>query len=154
MKVDYSKFGREFEWENWFGEVDVNDGESVNTISVEISQGEDDKIPEESKKKLEFFIDNYQKYREFLLEPIFKYYKSRRATLGINDPNDSLYPEVENSLALTKMYTLSSIEVHNTDNEGKDTIGLLYNCSWDDEGIGIKLSGFNVEKIGIQGSQY
>ena len=57
MIIDYSKFGREFEWENWFGEVDINDGDRVNTVSVEISQGEDNEIPEELKKKLEFFID-------------------------------------------------------------------------------------------------
>ena len=88
MKVDYSKFGREFEWENWFGEVDINDGDRVNTVSVEISQGEDNEIPEELKKKLEFFIENYHRYKEVLSDPIFKYYKSKERFLkndsGIN----------------------------------------------------------------------
>ena len=154
MIIDYSKFGREFEWENWFGEVDINDGDRVNTVSVEISQGEDNEIPEELKKRLEFFIENYHRYKEVLSEPIFKYYKSKRATLGITDPNDPLYPEIKDAISLTKMYTLSSIEVRNSESDGKDTIGLLYDCTWDDEGIGIRLSGFNVEKIGIQGSQY
>ena len=151
--VDYSKFEREFDWENWFGKVNINDGECDNTIIVEISQGVDDRIPEEAKKELEFFIENYPKYKETLSEPIFKYYKSRRATLGITDPDDSLYPEIENAIALAEMYALSSVYISNSENEGKNTIGLLYDCTWDDEGIGIKMTGFDVVKIGTQGSQ-
>ncbi len=47
------------------------------------------------------------------------------------------------------MYTLKSIVIHDP-----DSIGLLYDCTWDDEGMGIRMTGLHVDEIGIQGTQY
>ena len=53
------------------------------------------------------------------------------------------------------MYSLNYILIHNPEHNENNTLGLLYDCTWDEEeGMGIKLVGFNVVDIGIQGSQF
>ena len=151
--VDYSKFEHPYEHGNWHGEISVKDGNSSKKIDVEIQSGDDGNIPDTSKKTLEFFLNNYEKYKEALSETIFEYYQQCREDWGATEPDDSDYPEVENADALTKMYSLSYVLVHYAKYNAENTIGLLYDCTWDDEGIGIKMTGFDVVKIGTQGSQ-
>ena len=153
MEVDYSKFEHPHDWDNWFGKVCIKDGTSEKCIKVEI-QTEEDFIPDESKKMLDFFVDNYSKYEDVLLEAIFEYYNDRRSAWGNPPADDPLYPEVTDRNKLSEMYTLKSIVIHDPDESDNDSIGLLYDCTWDDEGIGIKMLGLTVVEIEIQGTQY
>ena len=153
MKADYSKFARPHDWDNWFGTVCINDGTAESSIKVEI-QTEEDVIPEASMQTLDFFLAHYAQYQEVLADAIMEYYDIRRAAWGNPPADDPVYPAVQDRAQLANMYTLRSVVIHDPDDGKKDSIGLLFDCTWDDEGIGIRMTGLHVDEIGIQGTQY
>ena len=155
MNVDYSRLKRKNKNANWLGPISFNDGNTVKDIMVEIQPGNCAGIPEAAKEVLEFFFDNYPKYKEVLAEPILEYYFECKSSWGPDDPDDPMFPEVKDAEELTKMYSINSILIHNPERNEKNTLGLLYDCTWEEEeGMGIKMVGFNIVNIGIQGSEY
>lgn len=152
MKVDYSKFERD---ESLYGEVTVKDIDgSEKTIKVELVENEDEEIPEAEKETLEFFIDNYLKYKQFLLKPIFEYYQKCRKAWGAAAPDDRKFPEISEINKMNDMVSLYAIAVLDEDHYGKRSISLYFNCTWTEEGMGIMVSEFNVVKIGDSGEVY
>lgn len=153
MKVDYSKFERD---ESLYGEVTVKDFDgSEITIKAELVENEDEEIPEAEKETLEFFVDNYLKYKQFLLKPIFEYYQKCRKAWGAIAADDRRFPEISDMNKMYEMVSLYAIAVLDENNYGKRSISLYYNCTWDkEEGMGIMVSEFNVVKIGNSGDVY
>ena len=155
MKVDYSRLKRKNKNANWIGPISFNDGNTVKDITVEIEPGTCADIPEAAKEVLEFFFDNYPKYKKALAEPILEYYYECKYSWGPDDPDDPKFPEVKDAEELTKLYSLNYILIHDTEDSEKNTLGLVYDCTWNiGEGMGIKMVGFDVDNIGIQGSEY
>ena len=149
MKIDYSTF--EYD-ESLYGEVDFNDGVSKKTISVEIQADDFGNIPEESKKLLESFFDNYSKYKEALLKPAYEYYLKRKAVIGKDDPS---YPDIKDMKEINDVITLKTVVIHDPERYCKDSIGLVFDCPWDEEeGMGIRMTGLKVEIIGTNGCRY
>ena len=152
MKIDYSKFERD---ESLYGEVTVTDVDgSAKTIKVELAENEDEEIPESEKETPEFFTDNYLKYKQLLLKPIFDHYQKCRKAWGAAAPDDLKFPEICNMDKIYEMVSLYAIAVLDEDHYGKRAISLYYTCTWDEEGMGIMVSGFNVVKIGNAGEVY
>lgn len=100
---------------------------------------------------LEFFIDNYDKYKEVILEAVYDYYDYRKSAWGGDDPDDPKYPVVKNAEEVYEMMTLSSIIIGYNYNPGKHDIHFIYDCTFEEEGVGICMTDLNVDKIGIQG---
>ena len=91
MKVDYCTF--EYD-DNWFGEITIKDDNTEKNIDVEIVGGDDSNIPEDGKQALEFFLDNYKKYKEVLLEKIVDYYDLLKVNWG---PDEERFPDLKES---------------------------------------------------------
>ena len=152
MKVDYSKFERD---ESLYGEVTVKDLDgSEKTIKVELVENEDEEIPEAEKETLEFFIDNYLEYKQFLLKPIFEYYQKCRKAWGAVASDDQKFPEISDMNKMYEMVSLYAIAILDEDHYGKRSISLYYTCTWSEEGMGIMVSQFNVVKIGDSGEVF
>jgi len=151
MKVDYSKFERD---ESLYGEIIIDDDGNKRKLKVELVENEDEEIPESEKETLEFFLNNYSKYKEFLLKPIFEYYQKQRKAWGAVEPDDPKFPEVNDMSKMYDMVSLYGITVLDEENYGKRSISLYYKCTWDEEEMGIQVSEFNVIKIGNSGDVY
>ena len=158
MKVDYSKFELGI---NFCADVIIEDGGSEKTIEAQIQPDPKHEIPESGKEKLEFFLDNYSKYKQFLLVPIFEYYQACRNEWGATEPDDELYPEVKDMNKMYEMVSLNTVTVYDETYSDKRTIGLFYDCTWDEEeGMGIAIALGNtvsetkVVKIGNIGAVY
>ena len=152
MSIDYSKFEFGKRTHNWFGKIRLDDPDIKKEISVEISSAEDYSLPESGKASLEFFLENYPKYKQIMLEAILEYYQDRRDEYGIDDPDDPDMPEVNDIQAISKMTKFTTIKVRKEKRFGKNAFGFFFDCTWDpEEGIGIRVKDFNVEKIGIEG---
>ena len=89
-----------------------------------------------------------------MAEPVLEYYGIRRSAWGNPPADDPKFPEIKDIQQLRNMYTLKSVVIHDPDANDPDSIGLLYDCTWDDEGMGIRMTGLHVDEIGIQGTQY
>ena len=154
MLVDYSTFERPYSWDNWYGKVTLSDGRDERTVRIEIGTDEDF-IPEESKRMLEYFITHYADYKAALLEPIYDYYYFCRSNWGTVPPDDPRFPEITDINKINEMITLSSVYIHDPETRGRGSIGLLFECTWEkEEGMGICMQGYEVEKIGIQETHY
>ena len=152
MKVDYSKFELGV---HLHGKVVIDEGGHNKEITAQLEPDDNGEIPDAEKKTLEFFLDNYSEYTQFLLEHIFEYYKECRDEWGATEPDDPKFPEVKDKNKMYEMASLRGLMVLDEAYSGKQTITLFYDCTWDEEeGMGIKMVGFNIVNIGIQGSEY
>ena len=151
MKVDYTKFEYEASGKSWYGEITINTNGTLKEIYVRMydDTNEKGKLPQAGKDALEFFIDNYDKYKEVILEAVYDYYDYRKSAWGGDDPK---YPDVKNAEEVYDMMTLSSIIIGYNYDPGKHDIHFIYDCTFDiAEGVGICMTDLNVDKIGIQG---
>ena len=154
MKVDYTKFKYSDAVEQWYGEITINTNDTSKKIKVRIIDDLDDlgKLPQAGKDALEFFIDNYDKYKEVILEAVYDYYDYRKSAWGGDDPDDPKYPDVKNAEEVYEMMSLSSIIIGYNYNPGKHDIHFIYDCTFEEEeGVGICMTNLNVDEIGIQG---
>lgn len=158
MKVDYSKFERGI---NFCADVIIEDGGTEITIEAQIQPNKNHEIPESGKVILEFFLDNYSEYKKFLLEPIFEYYQKQRKSWGTVEPDDPKFPEVKDKNMMYERVSLNTVTVYDEVYSDKRTIGLFYDCTWDEEeGMGIAIALGNtvpetkVVKIGAIGDVY
>ena len=152
MNVDFNKFEFGKRTLNWFGKIKLDDPDIKKELKVEISSADDNSLPDSAKESLAFFLDNYEKYKQILLESIFEYYQDRRDEYGIDDPNDPDMPEVNDAQEISKMIRLTGMKVRYAKRFGKNAFGFFFDCTWDpEEGIGIRVKDFNVEEIGIEG---
>ena len=158
MKVNYSKFERGI---NFCADVIIEDGGTEITIEAQIQPNKNHEIPESGKVILEFFLDNYSEYKKFLLEPIFEYYQKQRKSWGTVEPDDPKFPEVKDKNMMYERASLNTVTVYDEVYSDKRTIGLFYDCTWDEEeGMGIAIALGNtvpetkVVKIGAIGDVY
>ena len=155
MKVDYTKF--EYVGRNlyaWFGTITVNTNGTSKEISVCIYDDSDNRgvLPQAGKDALEFFIDNYDKYKEAILEAVYDYYDYRKSAWGGDDPDEPMYPDANSAEEVYAMMTLSSMIIGYNYNPGQHDIHFVYNSKFDSElGVGICMTNLNVDEIGIQG---
>ena len=138
MKVDYSKFESGV---YLHGKVVIEEEDSNKEITAQLEPDDNGEIPDVEKKTLEFFLDNYSEYTQFLLEHIFEYYKECRDEWGATEPDDKLFPEVKDMNKMYEMASLRGLMVLDEAYSGKQTITLFYDCTWDEEeGMGIDIS--------------
>ena len=138
MKVDYSKFELGV---HLHGKVVIDEGGHNKEITAQLEPDDNGEIPDAEKKTLEFFLDNYSEYTQFLLEHIFEYYKECRDEWGATEPDDPKFPEVKDKNKMYEMASLHGFLVRDEAYSGKRTISLFYNCTWnEEEGMGIDIS--------------
>ena len=79
-KIDFSTFKKsEYQYDySMFGNIKINDGGVMKEISVELCPNDEEKISDSSKEALQFFADNYEKYREIYLPQLLEYYQNLR----------------------------------------------------------------------------
>ena len=89
--------------------------------------------------------------QEMILEKILYYYKNRREELGYDIVQSEKYPEILSINQLLEHITLVGIKIPYADIYGGRSIGLSFDCTWDNEnGLGLRLNDENVTKVGSQ----
>ena len=146
MKIDYSTFEED---ESLWGKVTVTYGGEEKTVSAELRPNEEIEVTDATKRSLEYFVDNYEKYKSAVLHAALEYYGRCRSEWG-----KSVLPEdITDISKIEKMITLSSVVVHDAERFGDHSVALYYNCTWDkEEGMGVELKDFDVVEVGSQGS--
>ena len=117
MIVDYSKFELGV---HLHGKVVIDEGGHNKEITAQLEPDDNGEIPDVEKKTLEFFLDNYSEYTQFLLEHIFEYYKECRDEWGATEPdtiwkeNDPISEHTGTTFrALAKMLSISETALWN-----------------------------------------
>lgn len=112
---------------------------------------EDGKFDEEQYAAYQALMKSWEQLHENFLEPILKYYQQKRHELGYDIALNENYPLVETADQILEIIVLDGIVVPYGDiREGRD-IGILFNCTWDQEnGLGLRLLNEEVIDVGYQ----
>ncbi|MDR9856630.1 DUF2004 domain-containing protein [Paenibacillus sp. VCA1] len=144
-----------------FGDLEYNYSWSKDTtilffgreteITLMIDGEEDGKFDEEQYAAYQALMKSWEQLHENFLEPILKYYQQKRHELGYDIALNENYPLVETADQILEMIVLDGIVVPYGDiREGRD-IGILFNCTWDQEnGLGLRLLNEEVIDVGYQ----
>lgn len=108
-----------------------------------------------------FELGQYEAYTELLnkwesihktfLKFILEYYISKRYELGYTVESNEKYPEIQTEEEILKHITLVGINVPYEGLYGGRSIGISFDCSWDNEnGIGLRLCNEEVIEVGYQ----
>ena len=105
---------------------------------------------------LQFFVDNYEKYREIYLPTMLKYYQDLRSCLGYDEEYEvDGYPYITTIDQLLETIEFTGMIVHDDKKDGKHAIGLFFDATWEEEhGAGVLMAGFDVLDTGNQDHAY
>lgn len=157
-KIDFSTFKKsEYQYDySYYGEIKINDGGVMKEISVELCPNDDEKISDSTKEALQFFVDNYEKYREIYLPAMLEYYQDLRRCLGYDEEYEiDGYPYITTIDQLLETIEFTGMIVHDEKKDGKHAIGLFFDATWEEEhGAGILMAGFEILDTGNQDHAY
>ncbi|CAI8966064.1 DUF2004 domain-containing protein [Brevibacillus sp. IT-7CA2] len=120
-------------------------------IALTVKGEEDGKFDEEQYMAYQSFMQNWEHLQQSVLQAILDYYKQKRHELGYDIEYHEDYPLIETQEQLLERVVLLEIVVPYGDIfEGRD-IGLLFDCTWDEEnGLGLRLLNEEVTEVGYQ----
>ena len=152
MKIDFSTFHeRDNKYDQRiFGKITVDDGGFQREIDVEIRPDMHRKICESSKEELQFFADNYEKYREIYLDALLSYYQELRTGLGYYCEEEvDGYPYITTIEQLLETIEFTGIVIHDEKRNDHHAIGLYFDATWEEEhGAGVLMAGYEVIDAG------
>ena len=149
--IDDTVFGKiEFEYA-WFKYTQINFFQTKAEIVILISGDEDGVFEEGQYEAFESLIENWDNIHESFLEPILNYYKNKRSELGYDVDYNETYPQIDSAEEILNYITLVGIKVPYSEVYGGRSIGVSFDCTWDEEnGLGLRLSDEQVIEVGFQ----
>ena len=120
-------------------------------IMLMIAGDDDGKFEDGQYDSYQSLINKWNEIQETFLEPILEYYKEKRKELGYDIQLNKNYPEIKSTKELLNYITLVGIKVPYADIYGGRSIGISFDCSWDEEnGLGLRLNNEEVIDVGYQ----
>lgn len=120
-------------------------------IVLLVAGDEDGEFEEGQYEAYKMLKSKWDGIQEKVLSPILKYYKDRREELGYNVQQNANYPDIKTVNELLNYITLVGIKVPYAGIYGGRSIGLSFDCFWDEEnGLGIRLNDESVIEVGFQ----
>ncbi len=81
-----------------------------------------------------YYQENYLEYRELVGE----------------DEADKVTPEIQTIAELNSFVTPTELIVRRVRENGIRRLGLLFDCCWDDNGVGVRIENESIVEIGYQ----
>ena len=151
MIMNDSVFG-EIQYEYiWYRSSSIKFFNKEENIMLIIDGDEDGKFEDGQYEAYKLLINSWNEIQETLLDFILKYYKEKRKELGYDIQVNERYPEINSTIELLNYITLLGIKVPYSNTYGGRSIGISFDCTWDQEnGIGIILRDEQVIEVGYQ----
>ena len=151
MMINDSIFG-EIEYDYiWFRRSKIKFVNNEVDIMLMIAGDDDGQFEDGQYESYQALINKWNEIQETFLEPILEYYKQKRKELGYDIQLNKNYPEIKSTKELLNYITLVGIKVPYADIYGGRSIGITFDCSWDEEnGLGLRLNNEEVIDVGYQ----
>lgn len=151
MMINDSIFG-EIEYDYiWFRRSKIKFFNNEVDIMLMIAGDDDGQFEDGQYESYQALINKWNEIQETFLEPILEYYKQKRKELGYDIELNKNYPEIKSTKELLNYITLVGIKVPYADIYGGRSIGITFDCSWDEEnGLGLRLNNEEVIDVGYQ----
>lgn len=151
MVVDNEVFGTltfDYTWSK--NELISFRGKEVS-IAFLVAGDEDGDFEEGQYEAYKMLINKWSVLQDSILEAILNYYKNKRRELGYEIEPTERYPVITTTDQLLHHIMLVGIKIPYAKIYGGRSIGLSFDCTWDDEnGLGIRLNNENVIEVGFQ----
>lgn len=144
-------FGKlEFDY-TWYKKEQISFGGRKEEIIILVAGDEAGEFEDGQYEAYKMLSAKWADIQEMLLNKILDYYKSRREELGYDIEQSEKCPEILTTKQLLEHITLVGIKIPYAELYGGRSIGLSFDCTWDNEnGLGLRLSDENVTKVGFQ----
>ena len=120
-------------------------------IAIMISGEENGTFEKGQYEAYQKLMDNWGEIHISFLKPILMYYQNRREELGYEIESNKNYPQIKSPEEILNHITLVGINVPYAELYGGRSIGITFDCTWDEEnGLGLRLSDEQIVKIGFQ----
>ncbi|GAA0086298.1 DUF2004 domain-containing protein [Clostridium sp. CTA-7] len=120
-------------------------------IMLIIAGDDDGKFEDGQYEAYQVLINYWNEIQKTLLKFILDYYKEKRKELGYDIEFNDHYPEIKSTKELLNYITLVGIKVPYANIYGGRSIGISFDCTWDEEnGVGLRLSDEQVIEVGYQ----
>lgn len=151
MWINDAIFG-ELDYElTWFSYTTIEFCGKGTGIVLLIDGEEDGKFDEEQNMAYNTLMQKWEQLQYDILQPILAYYQQKRHELGYDVEYNEGYPVIETIDELLERITLVGIVIQYGDIYEERDIGLIFDCTWDEEnGLGIRLLDEQVKAIGYQ----
>ncbi|MDR1702717.1 MAG: DUF2004 domain-containing protein [Sporomusaceae bacterium] len=141
-EIEYSYF--------WFKKITVNFfGEDVK-ITLSIAGREDEAIAPIQYEAYQALMGNWDKLQQDFLKPILEYYQTQRTELGYDEEDHPDYPLVETPEQILPLLTLLRIKIRPPGVRDGRFVGICFDCTWDEDGVGLCLLDEKVVEVGYQ----
>lgn len=149
--IDNEIFGKlEFDY-TWYKKEKILFGGKEEEIIILVAGDEEGEFENGQYEAYNMLRAKWSDIQEMILEKILDYYKNRREELGYDIVQSEKYPEILSINQLLENITLVGIKIPYADIYGGRSIGLSFDCTWDNEnGLGLRLNDENVTKVGSQ----
>ena len=151
MMINDSIFGKiEYDY-IWFRRSKIKFFNNEVDIMLMIAGDDEGQFEDGQYEAYQALINKWNEIEETFLEPILEYYKQKRKELGYDIELNKNYPEIKSTKELLNYITLVGIKVPYADIYGGRSIGISFDCSWDEEnGLGLRLNNEEVIDVGYQ----
>ena len=151
MMINDSIFGKiEYDY-IWFRRSKIKFFNNEVDIMLMIAGDDEGQFEDGQYEAYQALIDKWNEIQETFLEPILECYKQKRKELGYDIELNKNYPEIKSTKELLNYITLVGIKVPYADIYGGRSIGISFDCSWDEEnGLGLRLNNEEVIDVGYQ----
>jgi len=135
----------------WWGETTINFMGKEENIQLSVMAEEDGEFEAGQYDAYKELISKWNDIQKDVLTSILDYYNEKRCELGYDVEDDEYYPEIKSTEELLEHITLVGIKVPYADAYGGRSIGIFFDCSWNEEdGVGIRLNNEEVVMVGYQ----
>lgn len=142
-KIEYEYF--------WSRNSKINFLNKEVDIMLIIAGDDDGKFEDGQYEAYQVLINYWNDIQEMLLKSILDYYKEKRKELGYDIEFNECYPEIKLTKELLDYITLVGIKVPYANIYGGRSIGISFDCTWDEEnGVGVRLNNEQVIEVGYQ----
>ena len=151
MMINDSIFGKiEYDY-IWFRRSKTKFFNNEVDIMLMIAGDDEGQFEDGQYEAYQSLINKWNEIQETFLETILEYYKQKRKELGYDIQLNKNYPEIKSTKELLNYITLVGIKVPYDDIYVGRSIGISFDCSWDEEnGLGLRLNNEEVIDVGYQ----
>ncbi|WP_243820895.1 DUF6985 domain-containing protein [Bacillus thuringiensis] len=152
-KINHELFGEIVYDLYWSGQQKITIFGQEKIVSLTIDGEEDDLIPKVQEEAYRKFITDINKLTKEAEQAIFEYYKEEymeyRDMVG-DESADKIAPIITTIQELGKLVEPVGLIILPDFKDGIRRVGLIFNCTWEEDGVGVKFENEQVVEVGYQ----
>jgi hypothetical protein len=139
----------------WLGKIELLIwGENTPEAIISISGRPDSEFSDFQRVEFATFLANKERIMDEAETRIYEYYQNEIVDeyrdMFDTDNTDPRLPDIHHKFEMQRIMKFITVKVGPTLDNGECFIGLLYDCAWDEHGVGVKIVNGEVVEVDYQ----